>query len=126
MTTDYVNHPENPTNSNLVAHALRELDIIGETSHEEPSMRRCVVEIIRTFAEQGHSGSSAAWLANVLDRLMRFKPLTEITNDPSEWFDHGNNLWQNIRDGEAFSNDGGQTYRLNSDHDRLQVAAGHE
>lgn len=121
-TTDYVNHPENPTRSNLVAHALRELDIIGETSLEDPSMRRCVLEIIRTFSEQGHSGSSAAWLSAVLDKVLRFQPLSPITDDPADWIEVADNLWQCRRDCECFSHDGGKTYRRNSDHDTLHTA----
>lgn len=120
--TDYVNHPENPTRSNLVAHALRELDRMGETSHEPPSMRDCVVEIVRAFSEQGHSGSSAAWLSAVLDRLLRFQPLSAITDDPADWMEVADDVWQCVRDGECFSQDGGKTYRRNSEHDVLHVA----
>jgi hypothetical protein len=120
--TDYLNHPENPTKSNLVAHALRELDIVGETSHEPPSMRECVVEIVRTFAEQGHSGFSAAWLSAVLDKLLRFQPLSAITNNPADWMEVTDGLWQCVRDPECFSQDGGKTYRRNSDSDTLHAA----
>lgn len=114
---------ENPNDSNLVAHAIAELDRIGETSYEEPSMRKAILDLVRTFSEQGHSGSSAAWCSAVLDKLLRFQPLTPITNDPAEWFQHEPDLWQNKRDGECFSNDGGKTYRRNSDHDTVHVAA---
>lgn len=120
--TDYMNHPENPTESNLVAHALRELDLIGETSHEAPSMRDCAVQVVRTFAEQGHSGSSAAWLSAVLDKLLRFQPLSVITDDPADWMEVADDLWQCIRDGECFSKDGGKTYTRNGDRDTLHTA----
>lgn len=107
---------ENPTDSNLVRHAITELDRIGETSYEEPSMRKAVLDIIRTFAEQGHSGSSAAWCVAVVEKLMRFQPLSAITNDPAEWMEVGDDLWQCVRDGECFSHDGGLTYsRLGDD-----------
>lgn len=120
--SDYVNHPENPTGSNLVAHALRELDRIGETSHEPPSMRDCVLQIVRTFSEQGHSGSSAAWLSAVLDKLLRYQPLAPITDDPVDWMEVTDGLWQCVRDGECFSKDGGKTYRRNSDMGTLHTA----
>lgn len=113
---------ENPTDSNLVRHAITELDRIGETSYEEPSMRKAVLDIIRTFAEQGHSGSSAAWCVAVVEKLMRFQPLSPITNDPAEWMEVTDDLWQCVRDGECFSTDGGKTYRRNSDHDTLHTA----
>lgn len=116
--SDYLNHPENPGQSNLVAHALRELDRIGETSHEAPSMRDCVVEIVRKFSEQGHSGFSAAWLSAVLDKLLRFQPLAPITDNPEDWFEPADSLWQCVRDPECFSEDGGKTYYRVSDPDR--------
>jgi hypothetical protein len=120
--TDYVNHPENPTGSNLVAHALRELDLMGETSPEPPSMRECVVQIVRTFAEQGHSGSSAAWLSAVLDKLLRFQPLSPITDNPEDWIEVGPDLWQCRRDGECFSSNGGKTYARLGDRDTLHTS----
>lgn len=113
---------ENPTDSNLVAHAIRELDILGETSYEEPSMRKCVLDIVRLFAEQGHSGSSAGYLSHVLDKVLRFQPLTPITDNAEDWIEVGPEVWQCRRDGECFSNDGGKTYRRNSDHSTLTSA----
>lgn len=120
--TDYLNHPENPGGSNLVAHTLRELDRIGETSLEAPSMRACVVEIVRLFSEQGHSGSSASWLSAVLDKVMRFQPLSAITSAPDDWMEVTDNLWQCVRDSECFSRDGGKTYTRNSDPGTIHQA----
>jgi hypothetical protein len=113
---------ENPTGSNLVAHAIRELDIIGETDLSEFSMRRCVLEIVRTFAEQGHSGSSAAHCAAVLDKLLRYQPLSAITDRADDWMEVTDDLWQCVRDSECFSQDGGKTYRRNSDTDTLHTS----
>lgn len=113
---------ENPTDSNLVAHAIRELDIIGETSYDEPSMRKCVLDVVRAVSEQGHSGSSAWWLSAALDKLLRFQPLTPITDSPEDWIEVADSLWQCRRDGECFSGDGGKTYRRNSDHDTLHTS----
>lgn len=121
MTTEPIN--ENPTDSNLVRHAIAELDRIGETSYEEPSMRKAVLDIVRTFADQGHSGSSAAYCVAVVEKLLRFQPLSPITNDPAEWVQHDDDLWQNTRDGECFSQDGGKTYRRNSDRDTIHTSA---
>lgn len=113
---------ENPTGSNLVAHAIRELDITGETSYEEPSMRKCVLDVVRLVSEQGHSGSSAAWLVAVLDKLLRFQPLSSITDDPADWIEVGPELWQCRRDSECFSDDGGKTYKRLGD-DALHTSA---
>lgn len=113
---------ENPTGSNLVAHAIRELDIIGETSYDEPSMRKCVLDIIRTFSEQGHSGFSASHLANLLDRLLRYQPLSPITDYAEDWMEVGPGVWQCRRDSECFSQDGGRTYTRLGDRDTVHTA----
>lgn len=110
------------TDSNLVNHARRELRIIGE----DPETARGIVRVVRAFADMGHSGSSAHHCAALLDRLLRFQPLTDLTDDPDEWIDrHAEGLtptplWQSERNSEAFSTDGGKTYTLLSE----QEAAG--
>ncbi|MCX4571598.1 hypothetical protein OOK48_35345 [Streptomyces viridodiastaticus] len=110
------------TDSNLVDHARRELRIIGE----DPETARGIVRVVRAFADMGHSGTSAHHCAALLDKLLRFQPLTDLTDDPDEWIDrHAEGmtptpLWQSKRNSEAFSTDGGKTYTLLSE----QEAAG--
>lgn len=101
--------------SNLVDHARRELAIIGEDEWTTEG----VVKIIRAFADMGHSGGSAYAVTEYLERLLRFQPLTDITDDPEDWIHHGEDvwgepggIWQCRRNGEAFSRDGGKTYYL--------------
>lgn len=98
--------------SNLVTHARRELAIIGE----DEWVTEGVVKIVQAFADMGHSGSSAEAVADLLDRLLRYQPLTPLTDDPDEWMDRkeesGYALWQNMRDSSAFSYDGGRSYWL--------------
>lgn len=108
--------------SNLVAHARRELRLIGEA----PDVIRGLSKVVQAFADMGHSGSSAHFAAQYLDKLLRFQPLSELTDDPREWIDrHAEGmtpipLWQSRRNSEAFSTDGGVTYYLLSE----QEAAG--
>ncbi|ASM62342.1 hypothetical protein SEA_NIGHTMARE_66 [Arthrobacter phage Nightmare] len=98
--------------SNLVAHARYELNLIGE----EPAVIEWYVRVIKEYASFGHSGGSAWATTQVLDELLRFRPLTELTDDPEEWVHIADDvagqpdLWQNKRDGRCFSNDGGKTY----------------
>lgn len=105
--------------SALVEHARKELERIGE----EPEVIDWYLRIIREYASFGHSGGSASATAVVLEELLRFRPLTPPTNDPSEWIKHSpdswdgkNPIWQNTRDGRAFSTDGGDTYTLVDDY----------
>ncbi len=54
-------------------------------------------------------------------RLLRFQPLSPLTADPDDWFDHGEMsgtpLWQSKRDPSAFSEDGGVTHYFVDDRD---------
>lgn len=103
----------------LIDHATRELDLIGE----DPDTKAGVLRVVQAFADMGHSGSSAAACSHYLDRLLRYQPLTPLTNAPGEWTHIAEDtagqpaLWQSARNPEAFSNDGGKTYYLLSEVD---------
>jgi hypothetical protein len=96
----------------LVQHAETELWLIGE----EPEMIDWYCSVIREFASYGHSGGSASVTIPVLNRLLQHKNLSPLTDDPAEWIDQSglssSPLWQNSRNSEAFSYDGGETYYL--------------
>lgn len=103
---------EEEDESNLVKHARHELNLIGE----EPAVIDWYIRVIKSYASFGHSGGSAWATTSVLEELLRFRPLTELTDDPEDWIHIAEemagqaNLWQNRRDGRCFSNDGGKTY----------------
>jgi len=99
--------------SNLVKHARHELKLIGE----DFDATEWYIRVIKEYSRFGHSGGSAWATLQVLEELLRFRPLTELTDDPEEWFFHGpefwngkTGVWQNKRDGRMFSEDGGKTY----------------
>lgn len=99
--------------SNLVLHAYEELERIGE----DPEVIEWYAKVIREYSSFGHSGGSHMAILPTLTKLLNFEPLTPITNDPREWYFHGEDVWgdpggvwQNKRDGRMFSNDGGNTY----------------
>jgi hypothetical protein len=104
--------------SNLVDHAKRELELIGE----EPETIEQYLKIIQAFADCGHSGFSAAHMTGVLHELLQYNNLSLLTDDPDEWmhvaevtYGKPGGVWQNIRNSKAFSNDGGKTYYLLSE-----------
>lgn len=106
------------TDSNLVRHAERELRLAGlfdEDSDYNGMLGAATLDIVRVFADQGHSGYSAALVTDLTSRLMRFEPLTPLTSDPAEWMEVTDGLWQSRREPRAFSHDGGQTWKLNGD-----------
>lgn len=104
--------------SNLVEHARRELKALGEDSQTTEGL----LKVVQAFADMGHSGGSASVAIPMIEKLLRFENLTPLTDDPEEWFFHGSDVWgeepgvwQNTRNGEAFSKDGGKTYYLLSE-----------
>lgn len=116
--------------SNLLTHAKQEFkrlalaEELEDSSMNETDLKYgkmiedAVTELLRTFAAQGHSGFSAGQTLHFFNELAQFKALAPLTDAPSEWQDHstaGNPLWQNRRNSEAFSLDGGKTYYYNSE-----------
>lgn len=110
-----------PEESNLVTHARRELELVGEN----PDVIEWFLNVIREFASYGHSGGSASICIPRLNDLLQYKNLTPLTDDPKEWIHHNGDvfppdgIWQNARNGEAFSKDGGKTYYLLSEGGNL-------
>ena len=96
---------------NLFRHAKRELELLGE----DEDFIENYLDIIRVFQTQGHSGGSAGVFIPTLLKLLNFENITEITNDPIEWIEVGENLWQNTRNSKLFSQDGGLSYTSNDD-----------
>lgn len=109
--------------SNLVIHAMRELKTLGfpypptaaNQINIDALMATNLLELIIRFSQQGHSGTSASYLMNRLDRLMGMRNITPLTGDPDEWVEVSEGWWQNLRNGEAFSWDGGKNYYLLSE-----------
>jgi len=104
--------------NNLVEHARRELEGIGE----EPDVIESYLKVIQAFADMQHSGSSAYMAIGVIYDLLQFKNISTLTDDPDDWLHHTEEIWgapggiwQSRRNPEAFSEDGGKTYTLLSD-----------
>jgi len=96
--------------SNLVTHARRELELIGE----DPEVIEGYLRVVAAFSAMGHSGGSAMVAIPTLNRLLQFQELSKLTDDPDEWVDHteisGYPFWQSVRSPGAFSRNGGKTY----------------
>lgn len=107
--------------SNLVDHAKRELAILGYTGNEpedDPNrwMYDNVIQVVEAFAGGGHSGHSAFYALGVIQKVLNFQNVAPLTDNPDEWMNvcqyaiNGEDLWQNCRNSECFSHDGGKTY----------------
>ena len=92
----------------LVEHAQKELELAGlfdEDSDYNGELGKAALEIVEVFAKQGHSGASAYLTLSIVEKLCRWENLTPLTDDPSEWNEVGENIWQNKRNPAIFSND---------------------
>lgn len=102
-------------NSYHVDWARHELELAGlfdEDSDYGGMIGQAVYDIVRLFSMQGHSGFSAIIVTDLVNKLLRFEPITE--NDHSEYIDRteesGYQLWQCKRDSRYFSEDSGKTW----------------
>lgn len=101
----------------LVHYARDELTRAGlfdKDSDYNGMLGEAALEIIEMFDNQGHSGMSASLVTQIVEKLMRFQPLTPLTYEPDEWNDvsdiTGRPMWQNKRKSTTFSVDGGKTH----------------
>lgn len=102
----------------LVEHAQYELKragLLDEDSDYDGMIGKAALEIVEVFSKQGHSGTSAFVTIDIVTRLMKYEPLSDITSDPSEWVDVAEQagtdaVWQNRRRSTTFSRDGGKTW----------------
>ena len=52
-------------------------------------MNSDVIELLKVFEEQGHSGFSASWAINLFSKLAKYKLITEIEDNPEDWDEDG-------------------------------------
>jgi len=112
--------------SNLIEHAKYELDQAGlfdEDSDYCGDLDDCVMELVKCFSEQEHSGFSAQRTSDLFNRVSRFKPLTPLTDNPDEWLECRDGYWQNKRCPSCFSEDGGKTWYDLDDQKRIMYSS---
>ena len=68
------------------------------------------LELLKVFAEQGHSGSSAPYAVALFEKLAMWKPIAPLTGEDDEWQSVGENTLQNKRNSSVFKGSDGQAY----------------
>lgn len=119
--------------SNLYEYAQREMDHAWPPDKRDEMQSvivQNILDIVKVFCDQGHSGMSAPYVIAILKRVLNWKPISPLTGEDDEWRTvHGcdGDLQQNIRcscvfrnnhdnstahnvEGRVFSDDGGQTF----------------
>lgn len=74
--------------SNLVTYAEKELKLAGfydEDSDYGGVLPESILKVVEAFSDEGHSGGSAAVSIALLQKLLRFEPLTPLTGNDDEW-----------------------------------------
>jgi hypothetical protein len=120
----------------MVDHAKEELKYLrgsDEPDETQDWVEKNIIEIIETFAAQGHSGGSAGYCIPIIHSLLKQENITPLTGEDSEWMEVSPGVFQNKRmgtifkdksrfggraywlDGKIFSDDGGKTWVTNSD-----------
>jgi hypothetical protein len=102
-------------------HAIAELDIIGETD----PVRAATITIVGTLADLTVSQRDV--VNGYVAILTQFKPLTPLTDDPTQWIDRSATsgerpLWQSSRDPDAWSRDDGATYFRMSENGQIHTS----
>ncbi|MDD3906431.1 MAG: hypothetical protein PHS46_07935 [Candidatus Omnitrophica bacterium] len=73
-------------------------------------MAEDVLELIKVFGEQGHSGFTAPFCIRLFSRLASHKPIGPLTGEDDEWVWVADGVQQNKRLYSVFK-EGGRAYR---------------
>lgn len=105
--------------SNLEIFAENELNIILSKCEDEEAIEmqrhinNDIMQMVQVFADQGHSGFSANYAINLLQKLLRYEPITPLTGADEEWtkLDYNDDTtYQNKRCPRIFKNADGKAY----------------
>ena len=104
---------------NLELHALREFKAMGyippdQQQEDGPNkwIQENVLELIRVFAKQGHSGFLAHYCISTFEKLARFEPLIPLQGTDDEWNAVPPDMWQNNRCSHVFKGADGCAYDI--------------
>ena len=107
--------------SNILNYAKEELRRLRGDNPEpcemQDAIEKDILQIVEIFSEQGHSGFSAAYAIGIIEKVLRFEPLTPLTGDDDEWVDLGYSFdmaAQNKRCGHVFRRSDGTCYDIDA------------
>jgi hypothetical protein len=66
-----------------MSQAEHELKLLsdGDPDETQQAMNKHILEMVKLFAEEGHSGFSASYAIRILEKLLRFEPLVALTGE---------------------------------------------
>lgn len=114
----------------LIKFSERELELIGSCDDPwQSAICQNIMDIVKLFDSQGHSGFTASYTLGIIDRLLRWLPLRPLTGEELEWGteaskDQNNRCFHVFRredgtaydtEGKIFTEDNGETWFTNAD-----------
>jgi hypothetical protein len=105
----------------LMTYAQYELELLGmfddgDELNMNTMMRRHILKMVESFADEGHSGFSANYAISLLTRLLSYKPLSPLTGEDDEWIDVSSygitKMLQNKRKSSVFKDEDGKVYDI--------------
>ena len=108
--------------SNIQKHALTEFKAAGWLDDDgnyidemQEAICKHILELIKVFSDEGHSGSTAPYTVDLFKKLAMYEPITPLTGEDWEWTEiaremSGSNsgtLYQNKRCSRVFKDDTG-------------------
>ncbi len=108
--------------NNLIEHAKQEFLTLGYNQIEKEGdipnkrMQENVLELLKVFSKQEHSGFSAPYCIELFAKLAMFEPLSPLTGEDWEWVEIAAGIFQNKRCSHVFKQKdrfNGQAYDIN-------------
>jgi hypothetical protein len=105
--------------SDLVTHARRELELAGHFDDDGlygKMLGESVLQLIKLFSKQGHSGYSASCARSLFNKLANYKNISPLTFEDDEWEEaYGDEMYQNKRMSSVFkSGKDGRPYYIDA------------
>ena len=108
-----------PTNlSAMSKHAIVELSLIKE----DPKIVLWYVSVLEAYNIMQLTVEASDHCLETLTRLIRYENLAPLTDEPMEWVKVADDMWQSIRNYDAYSNNGGKTFKLHSENNDVEHA----
>lgn len=97
---------------NYVLHFEREWEIAfpptddAEENEMQDAIKESVIDVLRAFSRAGHSGGSAPYTIGIIEKILRWQPLSPLLGTDDEWtevaMDGDKSIFQNKRDSSVF------------------------
>jgi len=103
--------------SNLINHAEKELKIARLFNKDigyDGELAKSVMELIKLFSEQGHSGNSASIAISLFKRLASFETISPLTGNDDEWNEASSGGFQNNRNSGVFKDEDNKAYYIHA------------